>query len=351
MKDRVRKAAALAPSRRKRGLGTERAHLENVPSERRLSKLGSFRAVREDPPYAKKIYVCTKYYMACYREEVFWFSNPLFSEDLVPVSYLLTMENSPRRDSYLEQLNEYRPTRKVVVLHNKGWKHCKKPAWVTNSAYDLWHANLEVTNRTTGRVLVLEDDVQFLPNIRQDVAEVEEFLRHMKDTKDTKDKTFFYTLGLRLFYTTTRKSDVENHLRVIIGADAHAILYNNIKALTPPTNPNPFHDVHVFSSLHGYTYKRPLAIQHAEATENSIAYDPFRIVSYLNNIVGDENLFSLVHSASPYGGLFVISLVVLLTLYFVTMKLNAQGLSHVILLIVIIFSLVFYQSDHRISIL
>tara|TARA_B100002051_G_scaffold271087_1_gene305127 strand:+ start:942 stop:1793 length:852 start_codon:yes stop_codon:yes gene_type:complete len=266
----------------------------------------------------------------CYREEILWFDNPLFSEDVVPVSYLLTMENSSRRASYMQQLADFRPTKKVIILHNKGWKRCEKPTWVTNSSADLWHANLEVANRASGCVLLLEDDVQFLPHVRQDVTRVETLLR------EKRDETFFYTLGTRFMHSVMMNNSTQHHLRVIFGADAHAIIYNNIKALQDLDVPNgQLHDFCVYNQMDGYTFERPLAIQYAETTENSTHWNLWGIPILLIKTIGDEELFWLVHGLGKYGGIAPAVVMLLLLLYLLSSK--SKTLSSIILSLLIIY--------------
>lgn len=62
--------------------------------------------------------------MNCYEEELLEFADPLFRT--ISTAYVITMVGSKRRDGYMRQLREYRPTARVVVLHNRGFTmdHC-----------------------------------------------------------------------------------------------------------------------------------------------------------------------------------------------------------------------------------
>ena len=73
-----------------------------------------------------------------YRLETLHFDRPVLNS--VPVSFLLTLEGSPRRRTYIDVLQRYRPTRTVVIIHNAGFRKVAKEG-VTSISQDLWHAN------------------------------------------------------------------------------------------------------------------------------------------------------------------------------------------------------------------
>ena len=51
---------------------------------------------------------------SCYYKKVLNFDNGMFDE-YIDVAYLLTMENSKRKEHYMEQLNKYKPHKKIII--------------------------------------------------------------------------------------------------------------------------------------------------------------------------------------------------------------------------------------------
>ena len=118
----------------------------------------------------------------CYNEEVIYYKNPSFQS--IEHTFLITMQTSTRRTSYLKQLDANTPTKKVTILHNSGYQKCSKPRWVNNTMNDLWSVNREIFHKISYEalytkakyILVLEDDVQFTPDFKKHVGEIEDFL-------------------------------------------------------------------------------------------------------------------------------------------------------------------------------
>ena len=118
----------------------------------------------------------------CYEIETLHFDNPVFKN--VGLTILITMKNSSRRIQYMKQLSENKPTSTVVILHNKGFKNCPKEN-VNNSLQDLWHANQKAISlyrlvHENKPLLILEDDVEFLPNFKIDAKRIEMFFMRKK---------------------------------------------------------------------------------------------------------------------------------------------------------------------------
>ena len=61
----------------------------------------------------------------CYRFETLQLSTGKFDK-CVSACYVLTMEGSKRRSKYLYQLKTFKPFSKIIIVHNKGFKKCKK---------------------------------------------------------------------------------------------------------------------------------------------------------------------------------------------------------------------------------
>lgn len=114
------------------------------------------------------------------------------------------------------QLREYRPTRTVVVVSNEGFRACAKPG-VTSPAQDLWHANQFVATHADAAnleaVLILEDDVRFLPALRTTAPLIEALLVR------NAERAVGYTLGTCPLASVPAG---EHHLRVLLNRLLHA---------------------------------------------------------------------------------------------------------------------------------
>ena len=90
-------------------------------------------------------------------------NTPLFNRDVVQACYLLTMDNSSRTASAIEEFQKHGLTPELIVQVNKGYKQCaKENLYSNNPAYDLAHALRHVftdaLKNNFDRILVLEDD-------------------------------------------------------------------------------------------------------------------------------------------------------------------------------------------------
>lgn len=232
-----------------------------------------------------------------YREEVLHFADVLFPS--IPVTYLVTMEGSARRAQYMRELREWRPSTRVVVLHNRGYRAGAKPAWVSTAALDLWHANQHIARQAPGEwVLVLEDDVQFYPRAREWAPLVERFLHGRDDVE-------VYNLGT--IHALFASPAGPRHLRVWTAGDTHAVIYSPAarKKMTS-LRVRFLHDIEVMMRLRTFIPREPLAWQRHEPTENSAQWDVLGVCApYLRLRGGDRRpmrLFEEEHALACIGG-------------------------------------------------
>ena len=105
----------------------------------------------------------------CYIFEKRQYSNG-FLDSFVDATYILTMENSKRKDDYENQLKEFIPTKTIYIVHNKGYKKCDKILYKNTPNYDLIDANLNAMNHSLknnyNNILILEDDFIFNKEIK-----------------------------------------------------------------------------------------------------------------------------------------------------------------------------------------
>tara|TARA_B100001123_G_C15162767_1_gene968128 strand:+ start:472 stop:1155 length:684 start_codon:yes stop_codon:yes gene_type:complete len=226
------------------------------------------------------------------------------------------MNNSKRRDSYMNQLLTFKPTKTVVILHNEGFKNCKKPKWVSNSAFDLWHANKEIftlTQDLNEPILVLEDDIEFLPFLKKFAPSIENFIKR-KDIEA-------YSLGCIPYLSVPWEKE---HIRSFLTGTAHAVIY------TPQARKKMnkkfirlLHDVEILPQLKTYTSRIPCAIQEFSPTENSMLWDPLGIFRWYIKLFPDsESFFSHQHRLSIVGGMggltiliIIISIIIILSIF------------------------------------
>lgn len=249
--------------------------------------------------------------MGCYRLEELRFENPTLRS--VPVSYLITMETSRRRASYLAQLREFRPTARVVVVHNAGYKACRKPN-VRTPAQDIWHANRHIARISAPHplVLVLEDDVRFTPEFRRRASDIDDFLRDRDE-----DAVFAYNLGLQAFASVPIS---RHHLRVATGGFAHAVVYSRgaLDRVFPSIRLPSWglHDILLSTVLRTYAPRRACAVQPYERTDNASRWDVVQVTALLSRLCSGraESLYALYDGCNNMGGLLpVLSIVVLAT--------------------------------------
>ena len=69
-------------------------------------------------------------------------TNGLF-ENSIDATYIIYLEgNLKRLKNIEEQLANIKPTKKIHILVNKGWKKCNKSKYITNTAKDLVDCNI-----------------------------------------------------------------------------------------------------------------------------------------------------------------------------------------------------------------
>lgn len=201
----------------------------------------------------------------CYREETLHFTDVMFPG--IPVSYLLTMEGSRRRQRYMSQLRQHRPTSMVVIVHNLGHCRCAKPRWVADTVDDVRHASIHIMEAARercgagGHVLIMEDDVEFTADARAS-RHADEFMRRVGADA--------YFLGVVPFLS---RAHGRHHLRVYNGGGSHAVIYaasalpRAVDVLLSCTMNQP--DVELCRRLRSFAPRLPAAVQRLEQTANS----------------------------------------------------------------------------------
>lgn len=197
-----------------------------------------------------------------YAHEILEFEDPVFT---FPVSYLITLHDSPRRAHYMEELRRTRPTRTVIVLHNPGKQH--KPE-VTSTRADIWHANCEVfraTQHLASPVLIMEDDVEFAPRekLLASAGHIERVLVHATEV---------YFLGCMPIAALPMRHD----LCLGLAGAAHAVVYSaRARQRIWSMDMVGLHDVMVSAITKCRTPRVPLAVQPHPLTDNAKEWGKF----------------------------------------------------------------------------
>jgi hypothetical protein len=205
----------------------------------------------------------------CYIFEKRQYNNG-FLDSFVDATYILTMEDSNRKDNYEIQLKEFIPTKIVYIVYNKGYKKCNKELFKQTSNYDIIDANLNIMNHSLknnyNNILILEDDFIFNKDIKDNkiINEIKYlFYNNINDT-------FYFNLGPFpiLFYPSLNT----NIYRGIHNPASQSIIYNKniIFKITNDKNINNYYhiDQYLTKNYKNYFYKIPLSYQTIPETEN-----------------------------------------------------------------------------------
>ena len=218
----------------------------------------------------------------CYRHETFEFDSGLF-DSCIDMTYVLTMENSDRIQHFTKQLELHKPSSKVIVQYNSGFRNCSKTLKEQTAGDDLADAvrNVFIHALDNGyeRVLVFEDDF-FMDNYkRHDIKKIIKFINN-------KNPDIYHLGPLPVVVVPSFRS----HRKLVFFGGAASMIYGrrymDSYVNTYATHPVPasmvdgkFPNDLRWSS---YTYRKPIAFQTWPVTENSQAWSTGN-----NKIIGD----------------------------------------------------------------
>lgn len=202
-----------------------------------------------------------------YRYETIESDTGMF-DNYIDMVYVLTMEDSKRREHYMEQINTYKIHKKILIQHNKGFKKCKKKLYKQNSLYDLndafYHAFLNAKHNNYKNIIIFEDDFFFDEQINKYI--VDDIGNFIKTNKyHVYNFGNVYGIPIPIFST---------HTRNLFLNCAHGVIYNinyfNYyidKYQNTMTCANDF----IWNNFNiiKYNYYKPLCFQLFTDTENS----------------------------------------------------------------------------------
>ena len=252
----------------------------------------------------------------CYELEKLTFENAVLSD--IPISYMITMHDSSRRAEYIKQLENHKPTKVVMIVHNMGYKNCNKPG-VTKPIADLWHAHQFIAdyhtkNYSHGHALIMEDDVQFSKDFRERSQMVQAFMR--SNNPDV------YSFGSSPTFTYPYD---KNHLKGFFTV-ATAVVYSHsilsrFHELSSETLSGP-HDCYPFwIAFYGtsrFMVRKPLAGQIVTRTENSKVWDAYNILIPITHFLfrSDEDPFQWLETPTKLApcGIGTLSILLVISL-------------------------------------
>ena len=152
-------------------------------------------------------------------------NNIGFFDESIDATYIIHLEGNGRLESIKNQLKNYIPSKKIYILHNKGFKTGLKPEYISNSAQDLDDSYLTIFkhshNNNFKNILILEDDFIFVKKINN--KEVTNDINQFILNKTVKEENFIYYLGC---LPVIIKKYSGNHLKCLNGSLAHSIIYS-----------------------------------------------------------------------------------------------------------------------------
>jgi len=201
----------------------------------------------------------------CYSTTVINFDKGLF-DSFVDITYVITLRGSSRKASILNQINKFKPTKKVIIVENTPFKHCNKDICgkpVNKTSLDLIHANRYIWKISQGynNILVLEDDAIFS----------ERLLKKPEIIQDIRD---FILLKNPLSYSLGSihiiSSMLGSHRKLLAKGGAHAMIHSKIARKTLLDKCDyAADDIDFHTSFDTWGYKETLVGQVFEETANS----------------------------------------------------------------------------------
>lgn len=209
----------------------------------------------------------------------------------VDVVLILTMEGSNRfkEDPFLLNL-----TKKTIIQYNKGYKNCKKPDTIKNSANDIIHAYYTAFEylKEYNNVVVLEDDAIVINKDLIVYEKIDNFIKNENFNIFTFGSQGLFSKYNNDFYKIF--SGYSCSQANIYSKESRKLLINNIIE----TNfKNGQMDSGYISKLNNiYTYKYPLVVQLFPETENMKNWGPYLMTLLCKFIIKILKL-----DVEPYG--------------------------------------------------
>ncbi len=249
-----------------------------------------------------------------YRYELIKNKKGMF-DNYIDMVYILTLEDSTRKEHYMNQINKYLPHKNILIQYNKGYKKCNKKLYKQEPASDLNDAYYQVFTHALKKkyenIIIFEDDFFFDHNINQYIVDdIGNFIKN--------NKYDIYHLGNVFGIPIPSYS---THIRYLNFSCSHSVIYNNLffKKFIEIYN-NGFSEPNdmIWNNLNiiKYSYYKPLCFQILLKTENRDAWITGKISVPL------YEFFNLHKTHEPgYTVLNILSFIVSFIIIFIFIKL------------------------------
>ena len=218
-----------------------------------------------------------------YRYELIKNEKGMF-DNYIDMVYILTMENSKRKEHYMNQINTYVPHKNILIQYNKGFKNCHKKLIKQDTINDLtdayYHAFLNAYNYNYKNIIIFEDDFFFDHTINQYIVDdIGNFI--------TNNKYHVYNLGC-LFHLSIPNFSV--NLKSLFNTSSHAVIYNRdylyyyinkYEKGFSTANDTIWNNLNIIK----YNYYKPLCFQLFEDTENRNNWIAKDIIVYIYELL------------------------------------------------------------------
>jgi hypothetical protein len=226
-----------------------------------------------------------------YRYELITNKKGMFDK-YIDMVYVITMEDSPRREHYMNQINKYIPHKNITIQHNKGFKNTDKKLWEKNTIGDIndayYYVFLNVLQNNYKNIIIFEDDFFFDDTINQYIVDdIGKFI--------TNTPYHLYNLG-RLFHISAPNLLSPAHIKSYFSYTAHAVIYNRdyayyfIKKYEKGIYQQPdisWNDLSVIK----YAYYKPLCFQLFKKTDNRDNWDFSNLITKLIELINLDKYY------------------------------------------------------------
>ena len=210
---------------------------------------------------------------SCYKLKTLNFESGIF-DSCVDISYIITMESSiERHKNIMKQLSKVVPTKKVIIVYNKGFKKC--PKYYLNKKIDISLEDITYTymyiyknSKKYNNILVFEDD--FILNEKnlnkKAINEINNFV-------NKKNPNIYYLGCFPSFINPLYLNSTHKQVILHAGTHAHIINKNTRNKLLHIYKKDKFttkdyDEMLNFLIKRKFLYFRPLYVQPFLETEN-----------------------------------------------------------------------------------
>jgi hypothetical protein len=160
-----------------------------------------------------------------YQFELIENDSSLFDNEVINATYIIYFEGNGRYENILKQINQFKTTHKIFILHNKGFKSGLKQKYIDKPPLDLVDAFLtcfkHASNNNYKSVLIFEDD--FICDEKLLDKSITNDISDFVNSKTKENEKFCYHLGVLPFVTS---KTFDNHRNLFSGIGTHAVIYS-----------------------------------------------------------------------------------------------------------------------------